>query len=283
MNKKEIERKFDEIVDFAGVERYIDTPVKRYSSGMYVRLAFAVAAHLEPEILIVDEVLAVGDAEFQKKCLGKMKDVSEKDGRTVLFVSHNMAAVKQLCTRGIVLRQGQLKFSGTQYEAVNYYQNAHQTNSSFKHEGELEDAPGNDLIRILKFDVYPLQGDNITISSGVEFELQFYNHKPDSNIGVTFELKSTEEIIVFHHGTYISKENASLKGIYTIKGILPPHFLNAGNFIFNLIFGENQRYLLYQINDFIQFEVLNETLGSNSNILPGVTRPQIEYSISLSV
>lgn len=106
MNKKEITRKFDEIVDFAGVERYIDTPVKRYSSGMYVRLAFAVAAHLEPEILIVDEVLAVGDSEFQKKCLGKMKDVSEREGRTVLFVSHNMAAVKNLCTKGLFMSNG---------------------------------------------------------------------------------------------------------------------------------------------------------------------------------
>ena len=108
MTKAEIRSKFDEIVDFSGVERYIDTPVKRYSSGMYVRLAFAVAAHLEPEILIIDEVLAVGDAEFQKKCLGKMKDVSGQ-GRTVLFVSHNMVAVKTLCTRGILLENGMVK------------------------------------------------------------------------------------------------------------------------------------------------------------------------------
>lgn len=103
MRKAEIRSKLDEIIDFAGVARYIDTPVKRYSSGMYVRLAFAVAAHLDPEILVVDEVLAVGDAEFQKKCLGKMKDVSEHDGRTILFVSHNMSAVEKLCTRSILL------------------------------------------------------------------------------------------------------------------------------------------------------------------------------------
>ncbi|RZK31810.1 MAG: ABC transporter ATP-binding protein, partial [Hymenobacter sp.] len=106
MTKTEIRNKFDEIVDFSGVERYIDTPVKRYSSGMYVRLAFAVAAFLEPEILIVDEVLAVGDAEFQKKCLGRMKDVSVNDGRTVLFVSHNMAAMQKLCTSGLFLQNG---------------------------------------------------------------------------------------------------------------------------------------------------------------------------------
>jgi ABC-type polysaccharide/polyol phosphate transport system ATPase subunit len=112
MRKKEITRKFDEIVDFAGVERYIDTPVKRYSSGMYVRLAFAVAAHLEPEILIVDEVLAVGDIEFQKKCLGKMEDVSKNHGRTILFVSHNIQAIKQLCDKSIVLNSGSLIYSG---------------------------------------------------------------------------------------------------------------------------------------------------------------------------
>lgn len=121
MTRKEISRKFDEIVDFAGVERYVDTPVKRYSSGMYVRLAFAVAAHLESEILIVDEVLAVGDAEFQKKCLGKMGDVSKGEGRTVLFVSHNMAAVQKLCTTGIYLEKGRLGLQDNMQNVINEY------------------------------------------------------------------------------------------------------------------------------------------------------------------
>jgi len=123
MTRQEIKNKFDEIVDFAGVERYVDTPVKRYSSGMYVRLAFAVAAHLEPEILIVDEVLAVGDAEFQKKALGKMKDVSGKDGRTVLFVSHNMAAVENLCTFGMLLVNGQINSTGSSKNIIYNYLN----------------------------------------------------------------------------------------------------------------------------------------------------------------
>lgn len=121
MRRHEIKRKFDEIVDFSGVAAYIDTPVKRYSSGMYVRLAFAVAAYLESEILIVDEVLAVGDAEFQKKCLGKMGDVSKGEGRTVLFVSHNMAAVKTLCKSGIVLENGNIAYTGSAEEASNFY------------------------------------------------------------------------------------------------------------------------------------------------------------------
>lgn len=121
MRKREIAAKFDEIVDFAGVERYIDTPVKRYSSGMYVRLAFAVAAHLESEILIVDEVLAVGDAEFQKKCLGKMNDVSKGEGRTLLFVSHNMNPIQKLCDKGLFLSNGAIRVNGSISEAIDKY------------------------------------------------------------------------------------------------------------------------------------------------------------------
>jgi lipopolysaccharide transport system ATP-binding protein len=121
MSKSEIRRKFDEIVDFAGVEKYIDTPVKRYSSGMYVRLAFGVAAHLEPDILIVDEVLAVGDAEFQKKALGKMQDVSQGQGRTILFVSHNMAIMQKLCKTGLLLKNGSVSFSGTMRDTIEEY------------------------------------------------------------------------------------------------------------------------------------------------------------------
>jgi lipopolysaccharide transport system ATP-binding protein len=124
MRKKEIDQKLDQIVDFSGVERYVDTPVKRYSSGMYVRLAFAVAAHLDSEILIVDEVLAVGDAEFQQKCLGKMKDVSTNQGRTVLFVSHNMSAVLNLCSKGLMLKNGLLDFSGNLTECIQRYQSS---------------------------------------------------------------------------------------------------------------------------------------------------------------
>jgi lipopolysaccharide transport system ATP-binding protein len=130
MRKKEISSKLEQIIEFSGVERYVDTPVKRYSSGMYVRLAFAVAAHLDSEVLIVDEVLAVGDAEFQAKCLGKMKDVSTRQGRTVLFVSHNMSAILNLCTKGIVLNNGRLAFCGDLTEAVQMYQSSNIKRSS---------------------------------------------------------------------------------------------------------------------------------------------------------
>lgn len=280
MRKKEIIRKFDEIVDFSGVERYIDTPVKRYSSGMYVRLAFAVAAHLESEILIVDEVLAVGDAEFQKKCLGKMNEVSKGEGRTVLFVSHNMAAVKQLCNKGIVLKTGGIVFNGSQTEAVNYYQASHNTASYFEHSGNLEAAPGNENIRILKFEVSPSKGKVLSISSGVEFELQFYNYKENINLDTTFELKNLDEIAIFHYGTAINNAADLKKGIYYVKGKLSPNLLNAGTYRFKIIFGENQRYSLFTADDFIQFEILNEAIASNTAILPGVIRPKIPFTVT---
>ena len=279
MSKGEISRKFDEIVAFSGVERYIDTPVKRYSSGMYVRLAFAVAAFLEPEILIVDEVLAVGDAEFQKKCIGRMKDVSVNDGRTVLFVSHNMAAVKQMCTQGLVLRHGQTVFQGTQTEAVNFYQNSSDLSSRFEHQGAIPDAPGNDNIRLLRFEVTPLHGEVISISSGVRFEIVFFNNKPDINLDVTFELQNADEVPVFHHAAFISQQNEAQRAVYSVTGELPPNLINAGVYHFMVLFGENQRHLLYRVDEVVQFEILNENFGNNSSILPGVIRPNIPYQI----
>jgi len=167
MSKAEINRKFDEIVDFAGVERYIDTPTKRYSSGMTVRLGFAVAAFLEPEILVVDEVLAVGDAEFQKKAIGKMQDVSKNEGRTVLFVSHNMAAVSRLCQAGILLNNGQIQFYGDIEETIQgYLKGGNQQSALFKNSNnkdieiqiisaELQDEKGDNKVRFgHKEDVY---------------------------------------------------------------------------------------------------------------------------------
>ena len=278
MTKKEIRSKFDEIVNFSGVERYIDTPVKRYSSGMYVRLAFAVAAHLEPDILIVDEVLAVGDAEFQKKCLGKMKDVSVNDGRTVLFVSHNIAAIKTLCTQGVVLQNGTVSYSGNTLDAVEYYQKLTNIISSIDHKGDIESAPGNQNIKILKFNTQPIKGNYLTISSGVEFELTFYNYKTEINLDVIFELKNSDEITIFHTGELITTNKNSRRGIYKVKGQIEENLLNAGTYTFNLIFSENQRYKLYSQNEVIQFEILNETIGSNSNTLPGIIRPNLKFS-----
>ncbi|GAB3711834.1 ABC transporter ATP-binding protein [Flavobacterium koreense] len=167
MRKKEITKKLDEIIDFSGVDRYVDTPVKRYSSGMYVRLAFAVAAHLESEILIVDEVLAVGDAEFQKKCLGKMGDISKGEGRTVLFVSHNMAAVKSLCNTGIVLENGQIVTSGSIDNVVSRYMNNTSSENNFE---QVADRKGSGLIQFKNAIIFgnheatnPFSGSSMTI------------------------------------------------------------------------------------------------------------------------
>jgi lipopolysaccharide transport system ATP-binding protein len=280
MKRKEIHSKFDEIVAFAGVEKYVDTPVKRYSSGMYVRLAFAVAAHLEPEILVIDEVLAVGDAEFQKKCLGKMQDISKNDGRTVLFVSHNMAAIKTLCKKGIVLENGTTVFDGTQTDAISYYQNNIDTIDNFEHEGPIEKAPGNNNIRILKFQVVQQEGEYLTMLSGIDFLVDFYCGVENSNIDITFEVSTQDDLVLFHNGLLITQNNDSKKGVYSIKCSLPKHLLNAGIYSISILFGQNQRYILYKKDSFISFEVLQETLGSNSNRIPGIIFPELKFEQS---
>jgi lipopolysaccharide transport system ATP-binding protein len=201
MTKKEIERKFDEIVDFAGVERYIDTPVKRYSSGMYVRLAFAVAAHLEPEILIVDEVLAVGDAEFQKKCLGKMKDVSVNEGRTVLFVSHNMAAVKSLCTKSLYIENGNIIFHGTTEEGVsNYLSTARNQNNEGL--GNRRDREGNGKFKFTDIAIKNTKGDQtntLFCNENISIQLCFLSEVEDiKKIILTIGFKDRNgELIAF--------------------------------------------------------------------------------------
>ena len=280
MTKKEITRKFDEIVDFSGVERYIDTPVKRYSSGMYVRLAFAVAAHLESEILIVDEVLAVGDAEFQKKCLGKMNDVTKGEGRTILFVSHNLTAIKELCRSGILLDQGRSIYTGGIEEAVIEYQKSSLTKSSYFHEGNLEDALGNENIRILEFSATPENGKLIDVDSGIKVKLKFYNFSPNINLDSTFELRTFEEVVVFHVGKLISQNADSKRGEYNVEFVIPAGMLNAGNYYFKIIFGKNQSEILYNNENIISFEVDNVKVGSKTHVYPGIMRPNFDYKIS---
>jgi lipopolysaccharide transport system ATP-binding protein len=201
MRKHEIARKLDEIIAFSGVERYIDTPVKRYSSGMYVRLAFAVAAHLESEILIVDEVLAVGDADFQKKCLGKMNDVSKGEGRTVLFVSHNMAAVKSLCTRGIVLENGTLKFDGSVDDALTVYSDIGKTldykvvfNTSTKRNG-------NGKMQFQSIEIanqFNKSTQDFSIGDDIKIKLKIKNFSKELKSEMGIQVLSSEEMPIFH-------------------------------------------------------------------------------------
>jgi lipopolysaccharide transport system ATP-binding protein len=215
MRKEEIRRKFDEIVDFSGVERYIDTPVKRYSSGMYVRLAFAVAAHLESEILIVDEVLAVGDVEFQKKCLGKMGEVSKGEGRTVLFVSHNMAAMSNLCSRGILLKNGSLSINTIIEKAIEGYLSGYKENygSSIL---EREDRSGNQKIKfknvILRNEAFK-NVDLIQNGKTSYFELQFDQIHQESylkNVEFSMGINDSWGDRILLLSTYLTKENFSV-------------------------------------------------------------------------
>jgi lipopolysaccharide transport system ATP-binding protein len=191
MRKKEITRKLDEIIDFSGVERYIDTPVKRYSSGMYVRLAFAVAAHLESEILIVDEVLAVGDAEFQKKCLGKMGDISKGEGRTVLFVSHNMAAVKSLCNKGIVLENGLVSFDGDVDSCISHYIQGSKVSYDFN---LITNRQGNKRIIFDKVNVFGTIRESKLIS-GLPFTIELFvkNNERIESSRIGFDLRIEDD------------------------------------------------------------------------------------------
>lgn len=196
MSKTEIRSKFDEIVDFSGVERYIDTPVKRYSSGMYVRLAFAVAAFLEPEILIIDEVLAVGDAEFQKKCLGRMKDVSVNDGRTVLFVSHNMGAIQSLCTRSLIMNNGQMIFDGSVEKGIDHYiksGNRDAAGSTYKNVKPKD----TDILKIRLLNEKQEVASNFHFNEPITLEFTIQVQEEQKNAVFGFRIKDQTERIVF--------------------------------------------------------------------------------------
>ncbi|MEA5575025.1 ABC transporter ATP-binding protein [Anabaena sp. UHCC 0451] len=235
MSKVEIKRKFDEIVAFAEVEKFLDTPVKRYSSGMYVRLAFAVAAHLEPEILIVDEVLAVGDAAFQKKCLGKMEDVSKGEGRTVLFVSHNMGAINQLCEDAIWLDQGKLIVHQSTENVVSRYltKNAHE--GQFLSDNGIANV-GVDEFKLLSISIKNIQGE---VTSYIDFRQQFFieiqyqinEYLPYCRVG--FLLSTTDGITLFES---YDTDGHNLKtprqpGKYIIKCKIPEKLLKPGQYI----------------------------------------------------
>jgi len=279
MRRKEITSKLDEIVDFSGVAKYLDTPVKRYSSGMTVRLGFAIAAHLEPEILVVDEVLAVGDAEFQKKAIGKMQDVSKSHGRTVLFVSHNMAAVKSLCKNGIVLINGYKQFEGKITDAIDFYQDNNALITSENNYWEFGNDAENDNIRVDSIKITPLNGTALDISSGVQIEIDFFNKIKDITEDLTFEILTKEDILVFHHGFVFAKDRNSKEGKYKITAVIPPYLLNANTYSMNLIFGQNQSYLLFRQDRICAFEVENIPLENNMRVSPGVVKPAISYSL----
>lgn len=240
MTRKEINEQIDEIIAFSGVEKFINTPVKRYSSGMYVRLAFAVAAHLNPEILIIDEVLAVGDAEFQKKCLGKMNDVANS-GRTVLFVSHNMGAINALCNRCVFLEKGELKYTGDTQEAIRrYLQNPDHQNYSIKNHPT---RSGNGNIRIEEIVITDKEYNPIsTLFSGMEacFVLSFKANHPPQNLVFRIQVVSDEGIILFTCNNFHSSSPFSELGkSEKVACHIPKIPMNSGNFALNIQCLEN--------------------------------------------
>ena len=289
MTKVEITRKLDEIVDFAGVERYLDTPVKRYSSGMTVRLGFAIAAHLEPEILVVDEVLAVGDAEFQKKAIGKMKDVSRGEGRTVLFVSHNMSSLKAFCDNGLLLENGVVSFSGSIINVVEkYLQSTHLIDLSNNMEWEGSNAPGSNEIKIRK--AYFINEGLCKVNVGYVNEL----------LGLTFEYDVLYDIPYFTHSinifnsedvhVFTSHDNneylsSSLvcKGKYKTTVWIYKNLLQEGEFVVSFAcMRYNPFTVLFHELNILKIHVLDSKIDSSRNFnytgeLPGIVRPRLDW------
>jgi lipopolysaccharide transport system ATP-binding protein len=290
MGRAEIKKKFDEIVDFAEIEKFLDTPVKRYSSGMYVRLAFAVAAHLEPEILIVDEVLAVGDAQFQKKCLGKMEDVSAKDGLTLLIVSHNIPIINNLCQRVLLIHKGMMIKSGSPNEVIEYYLDSSnkKINSKFVWEN-IESAPGNDIVRLHSVTI--IQNDRecsdsyVNIDSEVIVKISYWNIRENSKIYTALWLKDKAgiEVLSSANARYVCQkcdewgEKAHPKGLFHSYCTFPSDFFNEGLYYITAIVGLEPANTQILEKDIVSFEVI-DTGDMRKNYLGGwlgVVRPKL--------
>jgi lipopolysaccharide transport system ATP-binding protein len=287
MRKKEIDRKFDEIIDFSGVEKFIDTPVKRYSSGMKVRLAFAVAAHLEPEILIIDEVLAVGDARFQQKCLNKMKEVGQH-GRTVLFVSHNMPAVTRLCSRSILLVGGRVLEDGPTHEVITSYMNSDKCSKAERRWPNLMEAPGDDVVRLCGVRVRTHDGlvsDVTDISQPVRIEIEYEVLQPDYVLRIYYHVFNEEGIEAFlpidNDPTWRGKPRPI--GRYVSTSVIPGDLLSEGRYFIGPTIGtENPSAKRLRVDDAVAFHVIDSMDGNGARAdstanLPGVVRPLLKW------
>jgi lipopolysaccharide transport system ATP-binding protein len=262
MSRNEIKKKFDAIVEFSGVENFLDTPVKRFSSGMYLRLAFSVAAHLEPEILIVDEVLAVGDAEFQKKCLGKMDEVSKKEGRTVLFVSHNLEAIRNLCSKGLLLQNGELIFSGDMNKTVAEYVSSF-SNEQTEKKWDNNLAPGNENAKLLYAKVYDAvtgSTDQYYSANGFILELEIDNlNEGKRQLDITYHLVDEKGILVTVSSSAFGSGGKYYKaGPMKIKTNFPGNILNEGIYTFaRILLVMDKEQVLTEWNDILTFRILS--------------------------
>jgi lipopolysaccharide transport system ATP-binding protein len=281
MTRAEIRKKFDEIVAFAEVEKFLDTPVKRYSSGMYVRLAFAVAAHLEPEILIVDEVLAVGDAQFQKKCLGKMGEVA-KGGRTVLFVSHNMTAVQSLCRRALMLATGTLIADDEAGSVVTRYLSEAQGSSEAKQWTDPQTAPGNDLIRIKRVRILPDAGssaDLLTMQTPLRIETDYWVTDVGVATHLTYHLLNDHGIVVLTSGC---TSQVRQPGVYKAACTIPGNLLNSGGYFLKLLIVENENQVTYENDGIASFTVVDAAERNHAWMgrEPGVVQPPLSWMLT---
>lgn len=290
MRKWEIEKKFDEIVRFSEIEKFIDTPVKRYSSGMYVRLAFAVAAHLEPEILVVDEVLAVGDAQFQKKCLGKMGDVA-KEGRTVLIVSHNMPSIMNLCQRAILLNDGQLVKDGTASEVVQHYMSTARSAGGEVIWSDPAQAPGNDVVRLHAVRILQEGIDrptaDVDISKEVLIQIEFWNLREGTRLysAIWLRDKMGTEVLSSVNAKSISLTEDPWYGRPYPRGMfrsvcrIPGDFLNEGLYSVTAILGK-QPFDTQILEDYVLSFHVHDTGEMRKEFYGGwlgVVRPRLAW------
>lgn len=284
MTRAEIDRKFDDIVEFSGVGEFIDTPVRHYSSGMYLRLAFAVASYLEPEILLVDEVLAVGDAEFQKRCLGRMNDVAD-EGRTVMFVSHNMAAIESLCTRVIWLDKGTVRADGPTHQIIKEYLQTTVSHLTYKIWEDKSTAPSTNQITMHRAMVYPQGGspnDVITVADSFVLAFEYWNDLPGRELTLTLTVTNEENVVVFSSGT-MNEPNWEGKpfeqGLYRSECVVPGFLLNKGSYRVWILFLRNQGTRLFRVNDILAFDIEDTNKDRNGYVgdWGGVVRPWLDW------
>ncbi len=281
MSRNEIRKQFDEIVAFAGVEKFLDTPVKRYSSGMYVRLGFAISAHLDPEIMIVDEVLAVGDAEFQKKSLGKMRDNSAS-GRTILFVSHNLTAVQALCNKALYFEKGRLLEQGETNQVIATYLSKVSKTRLRREWNSPEEAPGNDLVRIRRIELVPEYQDDLThidVRTPMKLRFEFWNLMERANLNLSMHLNSLTGECIFNVGT---DSRPYGKGLIAGECTIPGYFLNDGSYTISVMVVKDTVTPLYVMEEGITFDVEDYREGiAWYGKWPGYVRPQFPFEMGM--
>lgn len=284
MKRWEIDQRFDEIVKFSEIEKFLDTPVKRYSSGMYVRLAFAVAAHLDPEILLVDEVLAVGDAQFQKKCLGKMGEVA-KEGRTVMFVSHNMSAISELCPRSLLLQNGEIFKDGSSREVIDCYSNQNTILTGQLRWVSKINAPTDEEF-IVATSVSLVNKNGISTSTiyaeePFRVEIEFEVLAPLKNCWLGFSISAHNKDVIFFSGDFdLSNfpENVRNRGKYKSSCEIPANLFNQGMYSISLLCQVPGVKILFHEENLLNFEVLTLTDLIGSGKQPGILRPILKWN-----